>query len=252
VYKYINAAENTTDIIVFMEVIMRKRIAVLFVCMSIFFTNTIIVSAVEDKTKQAQKVVLIDAGHGGIDGGAKSKNGTIEKDINLSISLKLKDYLEKKNYKVCMTRDDDSGLYEKGNSVRDKKVEDLTNRVKLKESTKCDIFVSIHQNMFPQSKYYGAQVWHASNEESKKLGDMIQSMLVETIDKDNKRIAKAAGDQYKILRDNLGIPSVIVECGFLSNANEEELLKTEDYQKKLAEAISYGIDKYFQSKNGVE
>ena len=106
----------------------------------------------------SDKVILIDPGHGGIDGGAKSKAGTIEKDINLQISLKLRDNLEEKGYKVYMTRDEDEGLYQKGNTIKEKKREDLNRRVQMKKETDCDIFVSIHQNMFPQSKCYGAQV----------------------------------------------------------------------------------------------
>lgn len=190
------------------------------------------------------KVILIDPGHGGIDGGAQSKDQTLEKDINLAISLKLKATLEDKGYKVEMTRNDDTGLYEKGQTVREKKREDLANRVKRKEETKCDVFISIHQNMFPQGKCKGAQVWYSCNTYSKTLAEALQNSFKENVDPTNHRLAKAACEDYRILRDNYKGASVIVECGFLSNDEELNLLKSEDYQNKLAEAIVKGIDAY--------
>lgn len=190
------------------------------------------------------KVILIDPGHGGIDGGAQSKDKTLEKDINLAISLKLKENLEERGYKVEMTRCEDAGLYEKGQTVREKKREDLSNRVKRKDETKCDVFISIHQNMFPQSKCKGAQVWHSCNTYSKALADALQNSFKENIDPNNHRLAKAACEEYRILRDNYKGASVIVECGFLSNDEELQLLKNDEYQNKLADAIAKGIDSY--------
>lgn len=196
-----------------------------------------------------QKIILIDPGHGGIDGGAKSKNGTIEKNINLKISLKLKASLEAKGYKVHMTRDEDKGLYENGKTVKEKKREDLKKRVEMKKETCCDMFISIHQNMFPQSKCFGAQVWYASNDKSFLAANCIQNSLKETVKDNNKRVAKPAGDAYLILRDKFEGPSVLVECGFLSNPDEELRLKSEEHQNLIVEGISLGIDKYFDSKN---
>ena len=172
----------------------------------------------------SDKVILIDPGHGGIDGGAKSKTGTIEKDINLQIALKLRDNLEEKGYKVYMTRDEDEGLYQKGNTIKEKKREDLNKRVELKKETSCDIFVSIHQNMFPQSKCYGAQVWYASNENSCNLATVVQDSIKESVKDNNKRVAKPAAEAYLILRDKYEGASILVECGFLSNQEEEKRL----------------------------
>jgi N-acetylmuramoyl-L-alanine amidase len=197
----------------------------------------------------AQKIILIDPGHGGIDGGAKSKSGVIEKDINLQISLKLKDILEKKGYKVYLTRESDQGLEQKGSTIREKKRDDLKRRRDLKIETKCDVFVSIHQNMFPQAKCYGAQVWHSSNDISKKLADFVQESLKETVKDKNKRISKPAGDSYLILRDKYEGASILVECGFLSNPEEEQKLKTEEHQNLIVEGISLGIEKYFEEIN---
>ena len=194
----------------------------------------------------SDKVILIDPGHGGIDGGAKSKAGTIEKDINLQISLKLRDNLEEKGYKVYMTRDEDKGFYQKGKTIKEKKREDLNRRVEMKKETECDIFISIHQNMFPQSKCYGAQVWYASNEKSYNLATIVQEAIKESVKDNNKRVAKPAADAYLILRDKYEGASILVECGFLSNPNEESRLKSDKHQNLIVEGISNGIDKYFE------
>ena len=226
---------------------MRKVIVAIITCLLII-TYTVPINA--STIDNSDKVILIDPGHGGIDGGAKSKTGTIEKDINLQISLKLRDNLEEKGYKVYMTRDNDEGLYEKGNTVKEKKREDLNRRVEMKKETECDIFVSIHQNMFPQSKCYGAQVWYASNENSYNLATVVQESIKQTVKDNNKRVAKPAAEAYLILRDKHEGASILVECGFLSNPDEESRLKSEDHQNLIVEGISDGIDKYFEGDIG--
>ena len=183
-------------------------------------------------------IVLIDAGHGGIDGGAQSKNGTIEKDINLQISKRLKERLEKEGYKVYMTREEDKEL-------SPKKVKDLEARCKMKIETKCDVFISIHQNKFNSEKCFGAQVWYASNEKSMKLAKYVQDSLKEGVKDNNKRLEKAAKEQYKILRDKYDGACLIVECGFLSNNEEEQRLKSESHQNQIVDGITIGINKYF-------
>lgn len=204
------------------------------------------ISLLKVNAEENNKVIVIDPGHGGIDGGAKSEGGVIEKDINLSISLKTKAALESKGYKVIMTRSEDVGLYTEGKKVREKKIEDLGNRVKIKKENKCDAFISIHQNMFPQKNCKGAQVWSANNEPSQKLGKIIQQKFKEEVDQNNKREAKVAKKEYKILNDGYEGASVIVECGFLSNPEECELLGTEDYQNKIANTLANAIDEYFK------
>lgn len=216
-----------------------KRIVMLFCIICLIFGVPVRVNADENKI---QNIVLIDPGHGGIDGGAKSKNGTIEKDINLAISTKLRKQLEDQGYKVYMTREEDSEL-------SSKKAKDLGARCQMKKDTKCDIFISIHQNMFPQASCFGAQVWYSSNNDnSKVLAENIQSSLKETIDDKNKRVPKAAKDQYKILRDGYEGACVIVECGFLSNYEEEQRLKSDEHQSKIVEGIISGVNKYFESR----
>lgn len=224
---------------------MKKVIVMIITCL-LSITYIVPVSALT--IDNLDKIILIDPGHGGIDGGAKSKNGTIEKDINLQISLKLRDNLEEKGYKVYMTRDEDEGLYQKGKTVREKKREDLNRRVEMKKETACDIFVSIHQNMFPQSKCYGAQVWYASNENSLNLANVVQESIKESVKDNNKRVSKPAAEAYLILRDKYEGASILVECGFLSNLDEESRLKSDSHQNLIVEGISNGIDKYFNGE----
>lgn len=225
---------------------MKKFILVVISC----FIVSLFAFSINSKALESnEKIILIDPGHGGIDGGAKSKNGTIEKDINLQISLKLKKDLESRGYKVFMTRDEDEGLYQNGKTVREKKVEDLKNRRKMKSDSGCHMFISIHQNMFPQSSCFGAQVWYANNDKSAKAAKCIQDSLKENVHDNNKRIEKAAGTSYLVLRDDLDAASILVECGFLSNPGEEAKLKTDEHQDSIVKGISLGIDKYFTSTN---
>lgn len=193
--------------------------------------------------------ILIDPGHGGIDGGAETKDGIVEKDINLKISIKLRDILKKHGYKVFMTRNGDFGLYTDGGRIRKKKIEDLANRSKMKKDTSCSMFVSIHLNMFPESKYRGAQVWYSKNEKSKQLAGIMQKNLINDLDKSNTRCEKPALNLYKILRDNDTMPSVIVECGFLSNYDERQKLISDDYQNKIASSLLKSVDEYYGSIN---
>ena len=220
------------------------KVTLLFAILFITFFNCINVMAVEK-----ERVVLIDAGHGGFDGGAKSKSGTIEKDINLKIALKLKECLESKGYKVYLTRENDEALDNNGSTIKEKKREDLKKRRDMKKEVNCDIFISIHQNMFPQEKCYGAQVWHGSNDVSKKLADYVQDSIKEIVNDNNKRVSKPAGDSYLILRDEYKGASILLECGFLSNIEEEKRLQTEEHQNSLVDGISLGIEKYFEEIN---
>lgn len=218
---------------------------IITIAMALFIINPISVYAEEN-----QKIILIDPGHGGFDGGA-SKNGAVEKDINLTISLKLKSDLEAKGYRVHLTRESDENLDKNGKTIKEKKREDLRKRRDMKSEVKCDVFISIHQNMFPQEKCYGAQVWHATNDKSQKLADSIQNSLKETIQDGNKRVSKPAGDSYLILRDTYEGASVLIECGFLSNQAEAERLKTEEHQNLIVKGISLGVDKFFEENNKI-
>ena len=182
-----------------------------------------------------QKSIIIDAGHGGWDPG-KVVGDLNEKDINLKISKKLTAYLEQGGCIVTPTRDDDSALAKN-------KRGDLKERINLSLNDNADMFISIHQNYFPKASVKGAQVfYYKDSESSKKLADFIQQRLRE-LDGTNTRIAKANGEYYILKQTN--IPAVIVECGFLSNPNENKKLRDDDYQASLAWAVYLGITDYY-------
>lgn len=195
----------------------------------------------------ANPTIIIDAGHGGFDGGAEGAGGTIEKDINLPIALKLYDLLQFYGYDVLMTRKQDISTCDEGlNSISEKKTSDIMNRFKLLEKNPDAIFISIHQNKYPDSSSWGAQMFYGpKNEQSKILADTIQKNFVTMLQPDNKREVKKAEDNIYLLYHS-PIPSVLVECGFLSNPDEEALLLSEDYQNKIAFVISASIMEYIQ------
>ncbi|WP_313528518.1 N-acetylmuramoyl-L-alanine amidase [Anaerotignum sp.] len=190
-----------------------------------------------------QKVVILDAGHGGWDPGKTGTTGDDEKQINLKIMGKLQQYLEQGGATVLVTRATDEALG-KGKKT------DMAERKKIANENSGDILVSIHQNAFPSSGVKGAQVfYHKSSEDGKKLAELVQDSLKTNVDGENKRQAKQNSDYY-ILRTT-EIPAVIVECGFLSNRGEEALLNDEAYQDKLAWAIYLGIIEYFSNDESI-
>lgn len=191
-----------------------------------------------------QPVVVIDAGHGGEDGGA-SANGLLEKDINLSIALKLRDMLTVSGYKVVMTRDSDVSVYDStAGTTREKKVSDLKNRVKVINGGKNNILVSIHQNKFEQSKYFGTQMFYSKNNaKSAVLAEELRKSVTGLLQPENKRELKQADSSIYIL-DKAEVPAVIAECGFLSNEEEAKKLADADYQQKMAFSIYSGIMGY--------
>ncbi len=184
----------------------------------------------------ASKNIVIDAGHGDWDPGKVAKDGTLEKDINLKISKYLQGYLEQSGGFVLTTRIDDTAL-------SDKKREDLKERKNIANNEEVDLLVSIHQNSFPKESVKGAQVfYYKDSEESKKLAECVQNRLKE-IDSTNNRVAKESKEYYILKQTKM--PAIIVECGFLSNMEENNNLKDEEYQKKVAWAIYLGILDYY-------
>ena len=190
-------------------------------------------------------VIIIDAGHGGEDGGAVSKNGTLEKDLNLSISKKLCDIFKAAGYEVVMTRETDTMLYDKNADYKGRKKElDLGKRVEIANSYENAIFISIHMNSFPDAKYSGLQVYYSKNHPgSAEVAENIQSTVRDALQKENGRQIKPAGQNIFVL-DRIRIPAVLIECGFLSNAHECQKLSEEEYQKKLSLAIFLSVSKY--------
>ena len=196
-------------------------------------------------TPVSSKTIIVDAGHGGEDGGAVSDNGVSEAEINLKIALKLQQLLEQSGSNVVLTRSDDNAIYDVDKkTLREKKNSDIRNRVRIGNNSSADIFVSIHLNKIPENQYYGWQTFFKDgNEDGKRLATCIQSNLNETIQKENKRVPLKISNVYII--KHVEIPTVIVECGFLSNQQEEKLLQQEEYQNRLAWGIYNGIMDYF-------
>lgn len=190
-------------------------------------------------------LVIIDAGHGGFDGGAVASDGTNEKDINLAISLKLSEKLKRAGVEYQMTRADDiSTSTTDKKTIRDRKVSDIHNRLKLIEASGDCIFVSVHQNFFKDASCHGAQIFYSpNNEKSKSLGEKIRSEIINNTQPENYRELKECGKNVYLMYHSK-VPSVLVECGFLSNENELNLLKSEEYQEKIASAIFAGIINY--------
>ena len=187
----------------------------------------------------SKPVVIIDAGHGGEDGGAEV-DGVLEKDINLNISLMLRDMLCAEGYTVRMVRDSDISVYSDGaDTLSQKKTSDLHNRVNLFNSDENNIVVSIHQNKFENSKYCGTQVFYSENHKNHN----IRTAVVKQLQPNNTRELKPATKDIFIL-DQSTVPAVLVECGFLSNDEERKKLTDEEYQKKMSGAIMCGIIDY--------
>lgn len=173
------------------------------------------------------------------------QQGLSESSINLKITKKVQSLLEQSGCTVLLTRSDENGIYSNNsNTIRQMKVNDMKNRVEIGNNTNADIFVSIHLNKIPQTQYWGWQSFFRKNDEnSKKLANSLQNGLNESIQKGNKRQALKIENKYLV--DNVKIPIAIVECGFLSNAEEANALNTEEYQTKLAWGIYIGIMNYF-------
>ena len=192
----------------------------------------------------ASKVIVIDPGHGGFDPGKAGISGSHEKDLNLEIALKVRDYLEQSGAIVIMTRTEDVDL--DGDDSKQWKKGDMIQRAEKANNSGADILVSIHQNSFPQPQVKGAQVFYHNNSDlGKLLAENIQKSIKTYADVQNKRAAKHNADYY-LLRVT-EIPAVIVECGFLTNPEEEAKLNTDSYQEEIAWSIYIGIIEYFQN-----
>ena len=187
-------------------------------------------------------VIAIDPGHGGVDPGKVGTNGTQEKDINLSISLMTGKLLEEKGFKVVYTRQDGEGLY--SDSDVNKKASDMRKRCELIELANADAVVSIHQNSYTDSDVCGAQVFYYTHSvQGEIFAEIMQESLRENVNPDNKRACKSNDSYYMLI--HTPCPTIIVECGFLSNPTEEKLLNDEEYQGKIAMAVAEGVEKYF-------
>lgn len=188
--------------------------------------------------------IILDAGHGGEDGGAVA-NGIIEKDINLSITKKLGTLLKSAGFSVKYTRTTDTMLNAEGATLRERKISDMKNRLSMFNGSEKNVVISIHQNKFTQEAYSGTQVFYSpNNENSAKLSEAIRENIVALLQPDNKRETKKA-DRGIYLLYNADTPAILVECGFISNAQEAHKLKDNDYQNKIAFAVFSGLLEYY-------
>ena len=236
-----------------MVIINKKRIQIIMACIFIsLFAFSIQMSQTQNNTQHTNssnnlvettstpvsgKTIVIDAGHGVPDEGAQSSTGTTEAETNLKISLKVQNLLEQSGCTVILTRSDE-------NTLKQKKISDIRNRVKIGNESSADIFVSIHLNKIPQQQYYGWQCFYKEgNEQSNKLAKSIQENLNKSMQKENNRVAMKIDNIYII--KHVEIPTSIVECGFLSNPEEEKQLLDDNYQNRLAWGIYSGIINYF-------
>ncbi|MGN0348835.1 MAG: N-acetylmuramoyl-L-alanine amidase [Roseburia sp.] len=205
--------------------------------------------ATENPSRDASKdniCIVVDAGHGGSDPGKVGVNGALEKDINLSLALRLQELLEKEKITVILTRNSDAGLYAK--SATNKKVDDMQNRCKIIMDANPVFTVSLHQNSYPSPDVKGAQVfYYGQSKNGKELAEILQESLISHVDPNNTRAAKA-NESYYLLKKT-PTPTVIVECGFLSNPTEADLLLDSDYQDKLVRAIYLGIFSYLEKED---
>lgn len=206
-------------------------------------------SAVDASAKNGTyKTVIIDAGHGGPDGGTSASDGTLEKEINLQIAEKLNLVLQSMGVNTIMTRTDDVSIHDPtANTIRQKKISDIKNRLKIINETEDAVYVSIHQNHFSDSKYSGTQIFYSKNDPlSQTLANHIRLPIISYLQTENTREIKQSGTDIYLLY-HAQKPAVMVECGFLSNENEAENLKNENYQQKLAFLIAIGIIDYFKN-----
>lgn len=206
--------------------------------------NRAVTVIVENKETRPLRRIIIDAGHGGEDGGATSCSGVLEREMNLEVAKRLNDLLNFLGYQTIMIRTDDSAVHTEGRTIAQRKVSDLKNRVQLVNETENALLLSIHQNYFTDSRYRGAQVFYANTEGSRRLAEMMQASFRNTINPGSSRIEKSAQNIY--LMDKINCDGVLIECGFLSNYHEESLLRNAEYQKKLSVVIATSVSTYLQ------
>ena len=191
---------------------------------------------VEHSPMKERTCIAIDAGHGGIDGGAVSISGVPESQINLEIAERLNDLLHFMGYRTFMLRNTDTSLHTEGTTISAQKISDLKHRVQMVIDSDASLLISIHQNTFSDKKYSGAQVFHHSAPESIALASRLQENFIKTVNPGSKRKPKLAKGIY--LMEHLTCPAILIECGFLTNVKEEALLRSEAYQKQLCCVIA--------------
>ena len=213
-------------------------IAILFIAIAAG-TDQAVTTVVQRTPVERKHILILDAGHGGVDGGATSCTGVLESQINLEIALKLQDMFHLLGHKTLMIRTSDVSIYTSGETIAAKKISDLRERVRIVNETEHAILISIHQNTFSDSQYRGAQVFYPSTAGSQKLAEQLQNALIRTLNPTSNRKAKKAQGVY--LMEHIVQTGILVECGFLSNPSEEAELRDPEYQTKLCAVIAATI-----------
>lgn len=206
------------------------------------FGSRVVTVMSESAPLEGRHRVIIDAGHGGVDGGATSCTGVLESAVNLQIALRLDDLFHLLGYDTSMIRTTDESVYTQGDTIAEKKISDLKQRVRMINGTDNALLVSIHQNHFSDSRYSGAQVFYAQTNGSETFAKKLQSALSRSLDPGNKRQAKRSSGIY--LMEHIECTGILVECGFLSNPEEEAKLRNAEYQKKLCCVIASTVSNH--------
>lgn len=221
----------------------------LFICTSVifaaFFGSRAVTVLAENTPVQRRHCIILDAGHGGVDGGATSCTGVLESTYNLEIALRLNDLCHLLGYETKMIRTTDISVYTKGDTIAQKKVSDLKERVRIVNETENGLLISIHQNNFPDSRYHGAQVFFSRTEGSEQLARQMQDAFKNSINPGSNRMIKQSDGIY--LMENIKKTGILVECGFLSNPEEEANLRSEGYQKKLCCVIASSVSSFLSN-----
>ncbi len=220
-------------------------VTVTAVLMAIYYGNQSVAVIAQNIPPVRKHRIIIDAGHGGIDGGATSCTGILESQLNLDIALRLNDLMHFLGYETYMVRTTDVSVYTKGKTIAQKKISDLKERVRITNETENSILLSIHQNTFPDSHYSGAQVFYANTEGSRELASQLQSAIVSSLNPGSNRKCKKSDGIY--LMEHITCTGILLECGFLSNFQEEGRLRSKNYQQKLCCVIAATVDSYLSN-----
>lgn len=199
----------------------------------------------ENKPIEREHCIIIDPGHGGEDGGAVSYSNLPESGYNLEIAIRLQKLLQLMGYETKLIRTDDVSIYTRGETLAQKKISDLRERVRIANETKGAVLLSIHQNHYSDPQFHGAQVFYAGTEGSKSLAKLLQGLFVASINPGSRRQIKKSSGVY--LMDHIVCPGVLIECGFLSNPEEEQKLRDPIYQKKIGMVIAAGVGQYLSN-----
>lgn len=206
------------------------------------FGSEAVTTVSQQRPVERENCIVIDAGHGGVDGGATSCTGVLESQINLEIALKLEQVFHLLGYDTVMIRRTDESVYTQGNTIASQKASDLKERVRICNETQGAVLISIHQNTFSDSRYHGAQVFYGNGEGSQPLAGKVQEDVLKVLNPGSRRKVKSGKGVY--LLEHITCPGILIECGFLTNPEEEAQLRDDGYQRKLCAVIASSVSAY--------